>query len=74
VSGFGDVHGMDPQVGQSLDGYSFSLCSILCLYNSSHGYFVPSSKKDGSIHTLAFLLLEFHVVYELHLEYSELLS
>uniref|UniRef100_A0A0V1KCA7 Uncharacterized protein n=1 Tax=Trichinella nativa TaxID=6335 RepID=A0A0V1KCA7_9BILA len=30
---------MDPQVGQSLDGLSFSLCSTLCLHisSSSHG-------------------------------------
>jgi hypothetical protein len=28
------VYGMDPQVGQSLDGHSFSLCSTLCLCNS----------------------------------------
>jgi hypothetical protein len=32
--------GMDLQVGQSLDGLSFSLCYILCLCNSFHGYFV----------------------------------
>ena len=29
---------MNPQVGQSLDGLSFSLCSL--------EYFVPLSKKD----------------------------
>ena len=46
------VYGMDPQVGQFLDGHSFSLCSELCLCNSSHGYFVPPSKKDQIIHTL----------------------
>ena len=40
------VNGMDPQVGQSLDGHFFSLCSTLCLCNSFHGYFVPPSKKD----------------------------
>jgi hypothetical protein len=51
---------MDPQVGQSLDGHSFSICSKLCLCNSFHGYFVPPSKKDRSIHTLVCLLLEFH--------------
>ena len=58
---------MNPQVGQSLDGLSFSVCSTLCLCISSHGYFVPPSKKDWSIHTLIFLLLELHVVYELYL-------
>jgi hypothetical protein len=39
-----------------------------------HGYFDPSSKKDLSIHTLVFLLLEFHVVCELYLGNSELLG
>ena len=39
------VYVMDPQVGQSLDSLSFSLCSTLCLCISSHGYFVPHSKK-----------------------------
>jgi hypothetical protein len=52
---------MDPHVGQSLDGLSFSLWSTLFLCNSSHGYFVPTYKKDQSIHTLVFLLLELHV-------------
>ena len=33
--------------------------------NSFHGYFVPNSKKNGSIHTLAFLLLKFHAFWEL---------
>jgi hypothetical protein len=65
---------MDPQVGQSLDGLSFSLCSTLCLFISSHGYFVPSSKKDQSIHTLVFLLLELCVVSEVYVGYSELLG
>jgi hypothetical protein len=65
------VYGMDPQVGQSLDGHSFSLCFTLC--NSFDEYFIPPSKKDQSIHTLVFLLLEFHVFCEFYLEYSELL-
>jgi hypothetical protein len=52
---------MDPRVGQSLDGPSFHLSSELHLCNSFHGYFVPHSKKEQSIHTLVFLLLEFHV-------------
>jgi hypothetical protein len=38
VSGFGGcIWGMDPQVGQSLDGLSFILCSTLCLCNSFYG-------------------------------------
>ena len=68
------VYGMDPQVGQFLDGHSFSLSFKLCLYISFHGNFVPSFKKDGSIHTLAFLLLEFHVICKLYLGNSELLG
>ena len=67
VSGFGGCLGIDPQVGKSLDGPSFSLSSKLCLCNSFHGYFVPSSKKERSIHTLVFLLLEFHVFCKLYL-------
>ena len=36
--------------------------------------FCYPSKKDWSIHTLIFLLLELHVVCELYLGYSELLG
>jgi hypothetical protein len=61
-------------MGQSLDDHSFSLCSELCLCNSFHGYFVPHSKKDRRIHTLVFLLFEFHVLYKLYLGYSELVG
>jgi hypothetical protein len=39
------VYGMDPRVGQSLDG-RFCFSSKLCLCNSFHGYFVPLSKKE----------------------------
>ena len=52
---------MDPQVGQCLDGLSFSLCSTLCLYICSHEYFHPLSKKDQSTQTLVFLCLEVQV-------------
>ena len=45
----------------------------LCLCISSHGYFVPRSKKEWSIHTLVFLL-EFHVVFKFYLGYFELLG
>jgi hypothetical protein len=42
-------------------GWSFlSLCSTLCICNCFHGYFIPPSKKDQSIHTLVFFLLEFY--------------
>ena len=44
--GLVSVYGMDPQVGQSLDGLSISFCSTLCLHISSCEYFVPPSKKD----------------------------
>ena len=47
-----------------------TLCPVSWLV-VSHGYFDSPSNKDQSIHTLVFLLLEFHVVYEL---YSELLG
>jgi hypothetical protein len=74
VSRFGGCIWDGSPDGQSLDGHSFSLCSTLSLCNSFHGYLVPSSKKDQSIHTLIFLLLEFHVACELYLGYSELLG
>jgi hypothetical protein len=38
------------------------------------GVLFPHFKKDQSIHTMVFLLLEFHVVCELFLGYSELLG
>jgi hypothetical protein len=36
---------------------SFRFCSEYCFCNSFHGYFVPQSKKELSIHTLVFLIL-----------------
>ena len=65
------VYGVDPQVGQSLVGHSFRLCSELCLCNFLHEYFVPHSKKEWSIHILVFLLLEFHVFCKLYFGYSK---
>ena len=56
---------MDPQVGQALDGLSFSLCFTLCLHISSYQYCVHPSKKH--IHILVFFLLRLHVVCELYL-------
>ena len=67
------VYGMDLQV-KFLDGPSFHLSSELCLCNSFHRYFVPPSKKEQSIHPLAFLLLEFHVFCKLYLGYSKFLG
>jgi hypothetical protein len=71
--GFMVVYGMDPWVGQSLDGHSFFLNSKLCLCNSLHGYFVPYSKEELSIHTLLFLFLDFLVFCKLYLGYSNFL-
>ena len=68
------AYGMDSQVGQSLGGPSFHLTSELSLCNSFHVYLVPHSKKEQSIHTLVFLLLEFHVFYKLYLGYSKFLG
>ena len=66
------VYGMDPQVGKSLDGLSFSLCSTLCLHICSCEYFVPPSKMVQSTHTFVLLLFELHVVCALYGGYSEL--
>jgi hypothetical protein len=62
-------YGMGPQVWQSLDGPSFLLSSEFCVYNPFHWYFVPNSKKGQSIHTLVFILLEFHVFCKLYIVY-----
>ena len=62
----------DGTLGRAVsNGLSFSLCSTLCVCNSSLGSFVSSSKKD---HTLVFLFLDLHVVCELYYGYSELLD
>ena len=53
------IYGMDPQLGQSLSGFFFSLCSTICLCISYHGYFAPPSKMDRIIYTLVFLFLSF---------------
>jgi hypothetical protein len=50
------VYEMDHQVGQSLDGHSFSLCSEIYLCNSFHGYLISPFKKDRIIHILVFLV------------------
>jgi hypothetical protein len=60
-------YGMDPQIWQSLDGPSFRFSSKLCLCNSFHGLFVPNSKKGQSVHTLVFVILEFHAFSKLYL-------
>jgi hypothetical protein len=68
------VYGMDAWVGQFLDGPSFHLSSEFCLCNFFHGYFVPHSKKEQSIHTVVFLILEFHVFCKLYHGYSKFLD
>jgi hypothetical protein len=65
---------MDPQVRLSLDGPSFHLSSKHCLCNSFHGCFISNSKKEHSVHTLVFILLEFHVFCKLYLGYSKFLG
>ena len=67
-------YGVDPWIWQSLDGPSFCHSSKLCLCNSFHGCFVPNSKKGHSVHTLVFILLEFHVFCILYLGYSKFLG
>jgi hypothetical protein len=56
--------------GGAVLGPFFCLSSEFCLCNSFHGYFDPHSKKERSVHTLVFILLEFHV----YLGYSKLLG
>ena len=63
-------YGMDPCIWQSLDGPSFRHSSKFCLCNSFHGCFVPISRKGQSVHTLVFVLLEFHVSRKLYLTSS----
>ena len=65
VSGFGDCIWDESPGGTVLVGVSFSLCSTLYLHICSCKYFISLSKKDWSIHTLVFLLLELHVDCEL---------
>ena len=74
VSGFGDCL-LDGSPGGAVSGWSFfCLNSKLCLCNYFHGYFVPRSMEEQSIHTLVFLLLESHVFCKLYLGYSKFLG
>jgi hypothetical protein len=50
------VYGTDPQVGQSLDGCAFSLCSELCLCNYFNWHFLPPSKDRVSTLWSSFFL------------------
>jgi hypothetical protein len=47
VYGIGNYYQMNPQVGQSLDGLSFSLCSTLYLHVSSCEYFVLLRRTEA---------------------------
>jgi hypothetical protein len=59
---------MATQVGQPLDGLSFSLYSTLCLLISLHECFVPPARKDRSIHTLLCHLFHVAKMVNLYLE------
>ena len=67
-------YGVDPWIWQSLHGPSFHVSSKLCLCNSFHGRFVPNSQKGQSVHTLVFVLLDFHVFCKLYPGYSKFLG
>jgi hypothetical protein len=54
--------GRIPRWGSLCVAFTSVSAPQFCLCNSFYGYFVPPSKKDRSIHTLVFLLIEFHVV------------
>jgi hypothetical protein len=60
-------YGVDPWIWQSLNSPSFCLSSKLCLCNSFHWCFVPNSKKGQRVHTLVFIILQFHVFCKLNL-------
>jgi hypothetical protein len=71
LSGFSDCL-WDRSPGGAASGWPFlqSLLPTLSLY-LLHGYLVPPSKKNQSIHTLVFLLLELHLVCELYFGYTK---
>jgi hypothetical protein len=73
-SGFGDCT-WDGSLGGTVSGWPF----LQSLHHTLSPYFLPwvlcsPSKKNWSIHTLVFLLLELHVACELYLGYSKLLG
>jgi hypothetical protein len=74
VSGFGNCI-CDESQGGTVTGCPFLqfLLQAFSLYLLPW-VFDPLSKKDGSTHTLVFLLLELQVVCEFYLGYSELLG
>jgi hypothetical protein len=54
-------------IWQSLDGPSFRLAPNFVSVTPSMGCFVPNYKKEQSVHTLVFVLLEFHAFSKLYL-------
>jgi hypothetical protein len=46
------VYGIDPQVGQSLDGLSFTLCYIICphIFFIQESFWVKNLKMSGWTH------------------------
>ena len=68
------VYGLEPQDGQSLDCFSFNLCSTLFLHNSSQLYLVSSLRMTDAFALCIFFFLIFHVVYEIYLEQSHILG
>jgi hypothetical protein len=73
LSGF-DGHLWDESPGGAVAGWSFLQSLLWTLSLQLPGYFVPFSKKDLSIQTLVFLLLQFHVFCKLYLVHSEFLG
>ena len=67
------VYGMDPHVGQSLDGLSFRFSPHFVSVFASMRIF-PLSRKDSRTYTFVLPLLELHVICELYLGYSEILG
>jgi hypothetical protein len=47
--------------------YIKSFCDKISFIEDQKPYFVPNSKKGQSVHTLVFVLLEFHVFCKLYL-------
>ena len=67
-------NGMDPKVGQSLDGLSFSLFSTLWFCIFSWTLFPLLKRTEAPILSLSLLLLDVHVVCKSYFGYSMLLG
>jgi hypothetical protein len=65
----------DGPTGGAVSRWSFILSLLHTVSATPYmGILFPLLRRTESIHTLAFLLLEFHVFCELYLGYSELLG